>query len=92
MQESRVQGILQGAATVGCIFKYVSKSEEVKAGDIVISSGMAGVFPKGLPLGVVISASKKEADLFQRVNVRPLVDPAGVEEVLVVMPDKGAKQ
>ena len=89
LQESRAQGILQGASSSGCIVKYVSKAIDVKVGEIVISSGMGGVFPKGLPLGVVTSASKKEADLFQRINVAPFVNPAGIEEVLVIIPAKG---
>lgn len=88
LQESRAQGILQGASSSGCIVKYVSKTIDVKVGEIVISSGLGGVFPKGLPLGVVTSASKKEADLFQRINVAPLVNPVGIEEVLVIIPAK----
>lgn len=89
LQESRTQGILQGASSSGCNLKYVSKTNDVKVGEVVISSGLGGVFPKGLPLGVVRSASKKEADLFQRINVAPFVNPAGIEEVLVIMPAKG---
>ena len=86
LQESRAQGILQGASASGCNLKYVSKAIDVKAGEVVISSGLGGVFPKGLPLGIVRSVSKKEADLFQRINVAPFVDPAGIEEVLVIIP------
>jgi len=89
VQGTRVQGILQGASAAGCNLKYVSKSVDVKAGDLVLSSGMGGVFPKGLPLGVVRFASKKDAELFQKVNVAPFVDPAGVEEVLVILTDRG---
>lgn len=92
VQESRVQGMLQGAASAGCNLKYVSKTASVKVGDIVVSSGLGGIFPKGLPLGVVKAASKKEADLFQRVNVAPFIDPAGIEEVLVIISDKGEKK
>ncbi|MDO8785215.1 MAG: rod shape-determining protein MreC, partial [Syntrophales bacterium] len=92
VQESRVQGMLQGAAAAGCNLKYVSKTASVKVGDIVISSGLGGIFPKGLPLGVVKAVSKKEADLFQRVNVAPFIDPAGIEEVLVIISDKGEKK
>ena len=88
LQESRAQGILQGASSSGCIVKYVSKTIDVKAGEVVISSGIGGVFPKGLPLGVVTSASKKEAELFQRINVAPFVNPADIEEVLVIIPAK----
>lgn len=92
VQESRVLGILQGAASAGCNLKYVSKTAAVKVGDTVISSGMGGIFPKGLPLGVVRAVSKKEADLFQKINVALFADPAGIEEVLVIMSDKGEKR
>jgi rod shape-determining protein MreC len=92
VQDSRVLGILQGAASTGCNLKYVSKTATVKAGDRIISSGMGGIFPKGLPLGEVRAVSKKEADLFQKINVAPFVDPAGIEEVLVIMLDKGGKR
>jgi rod shape-determining protein MreC len=88
LQESRAQGILQGASSSGCNLKYVSKTIVVKVGEVVISSGLDGVFPKGLPLGVVRSVSKKEADLFQRINVAPFVNPVGIEEVLVIIPVK----
>ncbi|MCX5830770.1 MAG: rod shape-determining protein MreC [Deltaproteobacteria bacterium] len=88
LQESRAQGVLQGASSSGCNLKYVSKATDVKVGEVVISSGLDGVFPKGLPLGVVRSVSKKEADLFQRINVAPFVNPVGIEEVLVIIPAK----
>jgi rod shape-determining protein MreC len=91
IQGSRAQGILQGAAAAGCNLKYVSKTAEVKAGDVVISSGLGGIFPKGLPLGIVKTASKKEADLFQKISVAPFADPAAIEEVLVIMPNGGKK-
>jgi rod shape-determining protein MreC len=87
IQGSRAQGILQGAATAGCTLKYVNKTAEIKAGDIVITSGLGGVFPKGLPLGIVKSASKKEADMFQKISVAPFADLALIEEVLVIMPE-----
>jgi len=53
IQRSRAQGILQGAGSAGCNLKYISRVEEVLPGDVVLSSGLAGVFPKGLLLGVV---------------------------------------
>ena len=92
VQETRVQGMLQGAASAGCNLKYVSKTASVKVGDIVITSGLGGIFPKGLPIGVVKAASKKEADLFQRIEVKPFTDPDGIEEVLVIISDKGDKK
>jgi len=91
MLESRMPGILQGAAPGMCNLKYMPKTAEIKTGDIIVTSGMGGVFPKGLPLGFVRAASKKHADIFQKIHVTPFVDPSVIEEVLVIMSDKGEK-
>jgi rod shape-determining protein MreC len=64
--------------------------EEVQAGDVVLSSGLAGVFPKGLLLGVVTGASRRGEGLFQKIDVAPAVDFGKVEEVLALISDAGA--
>ncbi|MCX5835416.1 MAG: rod shape-determining protein MreC [Deltaproteobacteria bacterium] len=88
LQEGRSQGILQGGGAGVCNLKYIPKTETVKVGDVVISSGLSGVFPKGLFMGVVTSADKNEPGLFQKVQIVPYVDFAKLEEVLVLLPDK----
>jgi rod shape-determining protein MreC len=85
VQGVRAQGILQGAGSIECVLKYVQRSEKIKAGDLVISSGLAGVFPKGLSLGTIISIDREKAGLFQRIKVIPTVDVSKLEEVLVVV-------
>jgi rod shape-determining protein MreC len=89
VQRNRCQGVLQGAGNSGCVLKYVQRSEDVQAGDVVISSGLAGVFPKGLLLGEVAEVEKKETGLFQRIKVRPTLDIAKLEEVLVIVKRRG---
>lgn len=84
VQGSRAQGILQGGGSRACSLKYVSITEDVRPGMAVITSGLGGVFPKGLLLGVVTKVSKKEGGLFQAVDVAPAVDFGKVEEVLVL--------
>jgi rod shape-determining protein MreC len=88
LQEGRNQGILQGGGSGICILKYIPKTETVTVGDVVISSGLSGVFPKGLLMGVVTVADKNEPGLFQKVQVVPYVDFTKIEEVLVLSPDK----
>jgi rod shape-determining protein MreC len=90
IQRSRAQGILQGAGAAGCNLKYISRVEEVQVGDVVLSSGLAGVFPKGLLIGVVTGASRKGEGLFQKIDVAPAVDFGKVEEVLALISDAGA--
>jgi len=88
VQETRIQGILQGAGSLGCSLKYVSKTETVNVGNIVISSGLSGLFPKGLLLGSVKSVDKTDSGLFQKVDVAPFVDFARLEEVMVIVLNK----
>ena len=88
VQETRIQGILQGAGSLGCSLKYVSKTETVNVGNIVISSGLSGLFPKGLLLGSVKSVDKTDSGLFQKVDVAPFVDFARLEEVIVIVLNK----
>jgi rod shape-determining protein MreC len=87
IQRSRAQGILQGAGSAGCTLKYISRVENVQTGDVVLSSGLAGVFPKGLLLGFVIGTSAAEGGLFQKIDVASAVDFGKIEEVLVLIPD-----
>lgn len=89
IQRSRAQGILQGAGSAGCNLKYISRVEEVLPGDLVLSSGLAGVFPKGLLLGVVTKVSRKGEGLFQKIDVAPAVDFGKLEEVLALIPEAG---
>lgn len=85
VQSNRIQGILQGAGAAGCSLKYIAKTEDVKAGDLVLTSGIAAAFPKGLLLGVVTRADKKDSGLFQKIDVSPAADVARLEEVLVLI-------
>lgn len=90
IQRNRAQGILQGAGSAGCNLKYISRVEEVLPGDVILSSGLAGVFPKGLLLGTVTKVSRKGEGLFQKISVAPAVDFDKIEEVLALIPNGGA--
>ncbi len=84
LQRTRTQGIVSGAGSRGCILKYIYKNQDVKEGDPVISSGMGGIFPKGLLIGKVSYVQKQDAGLFLKINIAPFVDFAKLEEVLVL--------
>jgi len=84
IQRSRARGVLVGLGRERCLLKYVQRNEDVQVGDQVISSGMGGVFPKGLLLGIVEEVIRGSSGLFQRVEVEPAVDFSRLEEVMVV--------
>jgi len=85
VQRSRARGLVTGAAAGQCVFKYVLLKHDVQVGDILISSGLDGVFPKGLRVGVVSNVIRSSAGIFQEVDVTPYVDFEKLEEVLVVL-------
>ncbi|RJX29996.1 MAG: rod shape-determining protein MreC [Desulfarculus sp.] len=85
VQRSRARGIVEGQAGGRLNLKYVIHTEEVAVGDRVITSGAAGVFPKGVLVGTVSSVKKEKAGAFQQITVKPAVDFDRVEEVLVIL-------
>jgi rod shape-determining protein MreC len=88
VQRDRARGIIKGDAAGQCLFKYVLRKHNIAVGDIVVSSGLDGVFPKGLAVGQVSGVFKPKAGIFQEVTVTPYVDFEKLEEVLVVLNPK----
>ena len=84
MQRTRTQGIISGAGPRGLVLKYISKTQDVKEGDVIVSSGMDGIFPKGLMIGQVSHVDRQEASLFLKINVAPFVDFSKLEEILIL--------
>jgi rod shape-determining protein MreC len=84
VQRTRTQGIVSGAGPCGLILKYISKTQDVKEGDVIVSSGIGGVFPKGLLIGQVSHVDRQNASLFLKINVAPFVDFSKLEEILIL--------
>jgi rod shape-determining protein MreC len=84
VQRTRSRGLVSGSLESGTILKYVKRSEDVQEGDRLITSGIDGVFPKGMMVGTVIKVRKQHLGLFQFVEVLPAVQIPRVENVLVV--------
>ena len=84
VQRTRDEGILEGTRTGRARLKYIPLLSTVRAGDPVVTSGLTGKFPKGVPIGTIVKIEKDEGGLFQTADVEPEVDFAKLEEVLVV--------
>ena len=84
VERTRDEGIVEGKERGLLQMKYLPLTAEVAVGDRVITSGLAGVFPKGLMIGTVIGVIKRETDLFQTLQISPAVDFSKLEEVLVI--------
>jgi rod shape-determining protein MreC len=83
LDKTRLQGILRGTPTGEVVLEKVMSDETVPVGELVLTSGGDGIFPKGLLVGKVTKASPG-SDLFLNIRVRPAADLSRLEEVLVV--------
>ncbi len=85
VQSTRAQGILQGQPDGTLRLEYVTVDSDVKEGDIIVSSGLGGVYPKGLPLGVVSSVDRPDNASYYTIVVTPASsETENNEEVLVI--------
>jgi rod shape-determining protein MreC len=80
---TRAQGLVEGVAGGRLRLKLAAREEGVSPGDLVSTSGVGGLFPKGIPLGRVTRV-RAPSGLFRLIDLEPAVDPASVEEVLVL--------
>jgi len=83
-QKSRIQGIVSGNTGNMCKLKFIGKTSNIEKGNLLISSGLGSIFPKGLMLGRVINITENKSELFQDITVKPAVDFSKLEEVLVI--------
>lgn len=84
IQRTRVRGILKGKGGNRCSLEFVPKNADVQVGDLVLASGLVGLYPKGLVFGKVTAANKKNPGVFQEIEVTSSADLSALEEVLVV--------
>lgn len=84
LQNSRTTGILAGSVDGYLHLQYVTTDVDVSTGEIVVSSGLGGVYPKGLPLGRVVSVSSASSDQYLDITVEPISRASNYEEVFVI--------
>ncbi len=85
VQRTRARGMVKGGSQGICRLDYVLWKDDVQIGDVVISSGLDGVFPKGLRLGSVSDIVRQHSGIFQDVSVRSFVNFEKLEEVMVLL-------
>jgi rod shape-determining protein MreC len=84
VQRTRAKGIVEGKEGNRCQLKYLLRTEDVEPGDVVITSGLDGKFPKGLMVGEIQEIDKRHFGVFQYAELVPKVDLARLEEVFVI--------
>ena len=86
---TRAPGIVEGDPRGTIRFKYMARGGAgLSVGDLVVTSGQGGVFPRGVPIGRVRSIDDRGAALFHYAALEPVVDFARIDEVLLVIGDR----
>ena len=83
VQDTRVRGMVKGDNEDTCSFVYTLRKDEVKPGEMIVSSGLDQVFPKGLRIGRILDVKKVHSQLFQDITIETSVDFDKLEDVLV---------
>jgi rod shape-determining protein MreC len=85
VQRSRSRGIVRGSRGDDLEFEFVVRDGDVQPGDVLVTSGLGGVYPKGLRIGEVMQVSDSESKMLRTAAVRPAVDFGRLEQVFVML-------
>jgi rod shape-determining protein MreC len=84
IERTRAQGVVVGSGDDRLRLDYVSEVFDVVAGDVVMTSGIDGIYPKGFIIGRIESVERAGGS-YKRILIKPAVDFSALEEVLVVL-------
>jgi len=86
VQRSRQEGLVSGTLGANLIMRYLPDDAQIAVGDIIITSELSQVYPKGLLVGRVINIGKEFSGLSRYAVVKPAAELSSIEEVLVIIP------
>lgn len=84
LQSSRLHGVIRGSPGGTLIMDYLPQGETFSVGEVVLTSGLGGRFPKGIPVGQIVEIRQQDFEVFQQAVVQPTVDFPRMELVMVV--------
>lgn len=87
-ERSRARGVVEGLTDEICQMKFTLRTDDIQIGDFLLSSGLGGIFPRGVAVGTVSKVNKKQFGISQEIEVKPAVDFTKLEEVMVVLDQK----
>ncbi len=83
LQRTRIRGVISGSERVECNLN-LHRRVEIRIGDTIITSGIVGGFPKGLPVGKVKRISYDAENVAQHITIEPWIDHNRLEEVTII--------
>ncbi len=85
VERLRSHGIVEGYKNNRCVMKYVNRTEPIILNDIVMSSGLGNVYPKGIKIGFVSKIERETYGITQHIEITPFVNFSKLEEVMVLV-------
>lgn len=85
LQRTRSHGIVEGVSKDKCLMKYVARTEPVILNDIILTSGLGNIFPKGIKVGSVSKIERESYGITQAIEVTPAVHFGQLEEVIILV-------
>lgn len=85
IQGSRAEGIVEGSVTGDLIMDYVDRDLKVDPKLIIVTSGYGGIYPAGIPIGIVSSVGEGDVNIYKNIDVEAFVDFRVLEEVMVLI-------
>jgi rod shape-determining protein MreC len=86
VQRSRQEGLVNGTLGTNLIMRYLPEDADIAVGDIIVTSELSQIFPKGLLVGRIVNLGREFSGLNRYAIVKPAVDLASIEELLVIIP------
>lgn len=83
-QTSRASGVVRGTRGFGLVLEMVPQTESLTEGDVLLTSGFGGDYPKGLVVGTIGKITQRDSDVYQSAEVRPAIDFRKLESVFVI--------
>lgn len=84
IQRTREVGVASGSLQGVLRLRFIGKDSQVKKGDEIITSGLGGIYPKGMPLGRVDEVKAQPHSLHKEISIRAAIDFSEIEEVMVL--------
>lgn len=84
IQRSREKLIIEGTGDVLLSAKHIRALLDIQIGDLIVTSGSEGLYPKGLPIGVVQNIKISNAGITKTASIKPLADLFNAEELFVI--------
>ena len=85
VQRSRARGIVEGLDTDTCNLNFLKRGDDAQNGDLIVTSGLDNIFPKGFPVGIISKVEKSRYGVTQYIEIKPIISPNNLEEIFIVL-------